>query len=166
MTGSRLDNEQIPLFTFHLPVRLSPVAIKDMAEQAGLANAMFGPVERSEGSIHELMRAEERAVRNAKWLLDLAARREKCRWANLFADPGWYILPDMFIREALGKQTSVSSACLASMSPPTTGLRWVTLLVDRGFIRRTNDPYDHRRVFVHLTTETSGELTDLLSNMR
>lgn len=136
-----------------------------MAERAGLTESIAGLSDRGERSIDELLSAEERAIRNAKWLLDLAKRREKTRWGILFADAGWYILLDLFVREALGKQTSVSSACIASKSPPTTGLRWVTLLVAEGFVRRTNDLNDHRRVLLSLTVETSAELTELLSTV-
>lgn len=156
---------QLPLFTFHLPVRLSPTMIREMAQQAGMADQLDGPGCQSEKFLGEAISAEKRAIQNAKWLLAIAMRREKTRLSNLFADPGWFILLDLFVQESLGKQTSINSACVASMSPPSTGLRWITLLVDRGFIRRKNDPTDNRRVFLTLTKETSKELTDLLSKL-
>jgi hypothetical protein len=71
--------------------------------------------------------------------------------ADLFGEPAWDILLDLFIAQGEGKQVSVSSACIGSASPPTTGLRWLGILADEGLILRENDPADHRRVLVRLT---------------
>lgn len=45
----------------------------------------------------------------------------------------------------------MSSACIGSAAPATTGLRWLGVLADEGLIVRENDPEDHRRVLVRLT---------------
>lgn len=66
-------------------------------------------------------------------------------------EPAWDILLDLFIAQGEGKTVSVSSACIGSASPPTTGLRWLGVLADEGLIVRENDPADHRRVLVRLT---------------
>jgi hypothetical protein len=71
--------------------------------------------------------------------------------ADLFGEPAWDILLDLFIAHGEGKTVSVSSACIGSAAPPTTGLRWLGVLADEGLIVRENDPADHRRVLVRLT---------------
>jgi hypothetical protein len=71
--------------------------------------------------------------------------------AELFGEPAWDILLDLYIAHAEGKQVSVSSACIGSGSPPTTGLRWLTVLADKGLIAREADDRDHRRIMVRLT---------------
>lgn len=71
--------------------------------------------------------------------------------ADLFGEPAWDILLDLFIAQAEGKPVSVSSACIGSASPATTGLRWLGVLADEGLVVRENDPEDHRRVLVRLT---------------
>jgi len=70
---------------------------------------------------------------------------------DLFGEPAWDILLDLFIAQGEDKTVSVSSACIGSASPPTTGLRWLGVLADEGLIVRENDPADHRRVLVRLT---------------
>lgn len=70
---------------------------------------------------------------------------------DLFGEPAWDILLDLFIAQGEGRTVSVSSACIGSASPPTTGLRWLGVLADEGLIVRENDPADHRRVLVRLT---------------
>ncbi len=71
---------------------------------------------------------------------------------DLFGEPAWDILLDLFIAAGEGKSVSVSSACIGSASPPTTGLRWLGVLTDHGLIARENDPEDNRRVIVKLTS--------------
>lgn len=70
---------------------------------------------------------------------------------DLFGEPAWDILLDLYIAQGEGKNVSVSSACIGSAAPATTGLRWLGVLADEGLIQRENDPEDHRRVLVRLT---------------
>lgn len=70
---------------------------------------------------------------------------------DLFGEPAWDILLDLFIAHADGKMVSVSSACIGSAAPATTGLRWLGVLADEGLVLRDNDPEDHRRVMVRLS---------------
>ncbi|MCL9982813.1 MAG: MarR family winged helix-turn-helix transcriptional regulator [Erythrobacter sp.] len=70
---------------------------------------------------------------------------------ELFGEPAWDILLDLYIAQAEGKPVSVSSACIGSAAPPTTGLRWLGVLADEGLVVRENDADDNRRVLVRLT---------------
>ncbi|MEM7688224.1 MAG: winged helix DNA-binding protein [Pseudomonadota bacterium] len=70
---------------------------------------------------------------------------------ELFGEPAWDILLDLYIAQAEDKTVSVSSACIGSASPPTTGLRWLGVLADQGLLEREHDPLDQRRVLVRLT---------------
>lgn len=72
---------------------------------------------------------------------------------DLFADPAWDILLDLFVQKSVGKRVSITSACIASGVPATTGLRWVTLLVDEGLVIREGDEIDRRRAFLRLSKE-------------
>ena len=71
--------------------------------------------------------------------------------AELFGEPAWDILLDLYIAHVEDKAVSVSSACIGSAAPPTTGLRWLGVLADHGLILREHDPEDQRRVLVRLT---------------
>ncbi len=80
-------------------------------------------------------------------------RRRAALFGNdeLFGEPAWDILLDLYIAHAENKAVSVSSACIGSASPPTTGLRWLGVLAENGLILREHDPEDQRRVLVRLT---------------
>ncbi len=70
---------------------------------------------------------------------------------DLFADPAWDMLLDLFAARLEGGNVSVSSLCIASAVPPTTALRWITTLTDAGLVGRQEDPADKRRAFIVLT---------------
>jgi hypothetical protein len=69
----------------------------------------------------------------------------------LLGEPAWDILLDLYIAQAEGYDVSVSSACIGSAAPATTGLRWLGVLQDEGLVQRINDPEDQRRVLVRLS---------------
>jgi hypothetical protein len=62
----------------------------------------------------------------------------------------WAILLDLYANQGK-RRVSVSSASIASGGPPTTGLRWIGLLLDAGLIERIADARDGRRVHLELT---------------
>lgn len=79
--------------------------------------------------------------------------------AELFADPAWDILLDLFISEQRKRPVSITSASIASCVPATTALRWLSLLEARGYLQRAEDDTDKRRAFVRLTDKSRSLLT-------
>lgn len=71
--------------------------------------------------------------------------------AELFADPAWDMLLDLFAAELEGRRVSVSSLCIAAAVPGTTALRWIGSMVDAGLFERYADPADRRRAFISLS---------------
>jgi len=78
--------------------------------------------------------------------------RAKFFKAELFADPAWDMLLDLYRAELDQYRVSVTSLCTASGVPTSTALRWLRALEDGGLITRRQDPLDGRRTFVALTT--------------
>lgn len=70
---------------------------------------------------------------------------------DLFGEPAWDILLDLFIAREAGRQVYVSSACIAADVPATTALRWLAILQQRGLVERCDDMADGRRVYVRLS---------------
>jgi hypothetical protein len=77
--------------------------------------------------------------------------REQFFAAELFADPAWDMLLDLMAARIEGRKVAVSSLCIASAVPATTGLRWIKTLTDEGLFVRVADPHDGRRVFIELS---------------
>lgn len=83
--------------------------------------------------------------------------------ADLFGEPAWDILLDLYIAHGEGKPVSVSSACIGSAAPSTTGLRWLGILVDVGLVLREHDPADQRRVLVRLSDQGKAAMERFLA---
>ncbi len=85
--------------------------------------------------------------------------RERFLPADLFGDPAWDMMLDLFAARLAGERVSVSSLCIAAAVPPTTALRWIGQLTDRGLFQRVDDPADGRRAFIALSDEATRGLT-------
>lgn len=73
---------------------------------------------------------------------------------TLFGEPSWDILLDLYIAALSDKRVSVTSACIASGVPTTTGLRWINILERKGLVERHEDSVDGRRTFLRLTAKS------------
>lgn len=82
--------------------------------------------------------------------------------SDLFADPAWDILLDLFAARLEGQRVAVSSLCIAAAVPATTALRWIKTLTDMGLLVRSADPQDGRRVYIELSTEAAEGLQAFL----
>ncbi len=82
-----------------------------------------------------------------------ASRRKRDRHLdkNLMGEPAWDMMLDLYVRQVDGKQTSITSACIGACAPPTTALRWITVLENRGLLQRYEDAKDGRRANLELT---------------
>lgn len=78
-------------------------------------------------------------------------RRKRFLSDELFGEPAWDLLLDLYANRFEGRQVSMTSACIASGVPPTTALRWIGQLIDSGLLERRDDPADQRRAWVDLT---------------
>lgn len=96
-------------------------------------------------------RGPKELAKAARWYLCARRRREATFGRELFADPCWDIMLDLFASQAEGKRVSVSSACIAANVPATTALRWLTRLEEVGLVKRASDPRDGRRAFIVLS---------------
>jgi DNA-binding MarR family transcriptional regulator len=114
--------------------------------------AMFEPFATK---IETAIPAEAAMVRN---ILKLRRRRESFFDSNLFADPAWDILLDLYAAKLESKKVSVSSLCIAASVPPTTALRWISTMTEDGQLMREHDPDDARRVFIRLSDSTEESL--------
>jgi DNA-binding MarR family transcriptional regulator len=123
-------------------VRDKPIGFR--AAPAGLLQPVVQPARPNAAQIREMIK--------------LRRMRDRFFDAELFADPGWDIMLDLYAAQAEGKQVSVSSLCIAAAVPPTTALRWITNMTEMGLLERKQDPYDARRVFIVLADATLAKL--------
>lgn len=82
-----------------------------------------------------------------------AARRRRAELfpEQLFSDPAWDILLELFALHLEQQRSSVSGVCVASSVPASTALRWIAKLEGDSLVLRTEDPLDARRSWIGLT---------------
>lgn len=95
--------------------------------------------------------------------------REQFLPANLFHDPAWDMLLDLYVAHYRRLDVGVSSLCIAACVPATTALRWIGSMEAAGLFKRSCDPNDRRRIFIALSE--GGRLGmdayfDKLANLR
>jgi DNA-binding MarR family transcriptional regulator len=81
--------------------------------------------------------------------------REQFFPADLFADPAWDMLLDLYAAQLEGQPVAVSSLCIAAAVPATTALRWIKTMTDTGMFERQSDPRDGRRIFIGLSPKAA-----------
>lgn len=97
----------------------------------------------------------------------LAARSSRRRFfdADLFADPAWDILLELYALECEQRRTSISKLCIAAGVPGTTALRWIEKLHSDGMIVREADLHDARRVWVSISTKAFRAMSSYLQEL-
>jgi hypothetical protein len=106
---------------------------------------------------------DEKASKSARAKLvrhEIRRRRKRENFwpADLFADPAWDMLLDLYAAACEDKEVSVSSLCIAAAVPATTALRWIKTLVADGILLRREDQDDRRRIFVGLSDDAFARM--------
>jgi len=80
-------------------------------------------------------------------------RRNRRRFfpAELFGEPAWDLLLDLFRARLEDRMITVTSACLGADVPVSTALRWIGVLEAQGLVERSRNISDSRSTWVRLT---------------
>lgn len=135
------------------------LAVASQIENEYTASVQSAPVGRA--TVQVAVGTDKRA------LFDLAARdygnrRARRRYfpAELFGEPAWDLLLDLFQARLDGKQISVTSACIGADVPLSTALRWIGVLEAEGLVERSRNLNDHRSSWVHLTDRAMAAMSE------
>lgn len=106
----------------------------------------FGPARQPvRRRIETALEIAERALRNRQSRAEFIGTRE------IFGEPAWDMLLDLFIRQTKEEQVSMKTACLQAEAPATTVLRWLKVLEHNGLVGTGQDQADPSRHLIHLT---------------
>jgi len=102
---------------------------------------------------------EDRILGNARTAMRRhILRRQLVGAPELFGDPAWDMLLDLFVHECEGRRLSMSSLCAATALPESSAMRLAQRLCDAGLLRRLPDPSDGRRSFMAIAPEIAHRL--------
>jgi Fic family protein len=96
------------------------------------------------------------------------ARRDRERVFDdeIFADPAWDLLLDLFVRSSRNEQVSISSACHAASVPEATALRYLKALTEKNYVERISHPNDRRSTTLKMTPLGSNLMIEWLEHFR
>lgn len=89
----------------------------------------------------------------ARETYNIRRRRARSLPSDLFGEPTWDILLDLYVATRENRPVPTTSACIGAHVPPTTALRWLRILETRGLVDREEDGRDGRRTFVRLSDQ-------------
>ena len=90
--------------------------------------------------------------------------RKKFIDADLIGEPAWDMLLDLFVQTVAGRRVSVTSLCIASNGPPTTALRYIGELQNRGLLLREKSKFDNRTSYLSLSDDAFRQIGGYLSS--
>ena len=168
--GSQLDRSAalaLALANHNRPLRLADAAsdksaarLRQLSDEVSriastLARLSAGPGAASKPDVKTVGDVPDIAIEDVRSVI--RARRLRSRYfpEDLFADPAWDMLLDLFQAEIAQLRVPVSSLCIAAAVPATTALRWLKSMTAQGVFLRRADPHDGRRVFVELSPHAS-----------
>lgn len=101
----------------------------------------------------------------AKWLLDERDARQSAFAPFKLDDIPWNILLDLYVAGRNHRLVSITSACIAARSPPTTALRSINALEEAGLVKRSADQFDGRRVYLRLSAYAEVHIAEYLEKL-
>lgn len=111
---------------------------------------------------YETPRLTYGGVAPVELVANLRARRNALFGADLFGEPGWDMLLELYRAKIESRRLSIKSLAIASGAPATTAGRYITMLIDGGLAERTDDPGDGRRALIAITRKGFTKMDELL----
>lgn len=80
---------------------------------------------------------------------------------DIFSEPAWDLILDLYIAFLEGRKVSTKSACIGASSPTATALRKIQELEAAGLIYRVDDLHDKRLKWIALSKEAIWAMNHL-----
>lgn len=150
-----------PGFSASLSAAKAPHAALSISDRSDLY-----PCKKSgRGNIVQPTSFPKERARVARDTIRQRRKRDEYFPSELFADPGWDIMLDLYAAHYEGEAVSVSSLCIAASVPQTTALRWINMMTNDGWLVRRDDPTDRRRTYLKLSDEGRSRLDGYFDNL-
>lgn len=108
--------------------------------------------------------AVSRTEQQIEWLLRLRRERSEMLGQDLFADPAWDILLQLFAAKLRGRTMKLTD--LVTDAPPTTLARWAAVLEERGLVFGHLDPLIPSDLRIELSARGAVKMSKLLHSLR
>jgi hypothetical protein len=129
-----------------------------------LASEKHQPLKKSQPSLVDEVDMHAANVGLAARVFTARRDRVKIFGADLFADPAYDILLDMFIVSERQQGATIGSVCQAAYVPKGTALRYIKVLMEKGYIDRVPHPHDKRSSILTLTPLATNLMNNWLTH--
>jgi hypothetical protein len=89
--------------------------------------------------------------------------RDRVFGRELFPNPAWNILVELFIAAEEGRNVTIKSACVAAGVPQSTALRHIAHLIEVRLTARAQHPSDARSAYLRLTERGRAKMVSYIS---
>lgn len=94
-------------------------------------------------------------------ILSFRQARTEVFGPNLFSDPAWDVLLELYGAELGGRSVSLHDLAIASDTPQSATARWIGELGERGLVDTRRDSMDSVTLWISLTPEGSSRMRRL-----
>jgi len=116
--------------------------------------------------VHALERDGDIGLFVAEDLYNQRQRRREFFGEELFGEPAWDMLLDLYTAEKRNDRVCVTAACIGANCSGTTGFRRLQQLEEHGLLVREADPKDANRSFVRLSEKDHVQMANYLWSTR
>lgn len=92
--------------------------------------------------------------------------REAAMGRELFSDPAWDILLELFAARLGCRRMTVDELARSIDMPRSTTARWIEVLSDRGLVTTVSDFGDRAKLWIELTAHGDATMTRLVDHWR
>lgn len=144
---------------------LQAVSIQ-LEEASNKVSALLARIEKDSGAedakessdVKPLGDFQHLTIASINAIIEARKLREDAFSADMFFDPAWDIILFLMRAKLRNEQMTITRLCQDTPIPYTTVLRWVSDLERRGYILKSNDPLDGRRIFLALSPKAVASL--------
>lgn len=80
---------------------------------------------------------------------------------DLFSDPAWDIILELYAAKLGARATLASDLCRATDAPASTTMRWIAVLENRGLVTTEATATEPAKLFVNLTADGASRMEHL-----
>ena len=89
--------------------------------------------------------------------------RDRVFGRDLFPNPAWNILIELFVAAEEGRNVTIKSACVAAGVPQSTALRHIAHLIEVRLAARAQHPSDARSAYLKLTDRGRAKMVAVIT---
>ncbi|WP_054120054.1 hypothetical protein [Porphyrobacter sp. AAP60] len=137
---------------------MDAVDVKKLSEQLDAVHSLLDEIRVTSGcaslgsALEPAQKPSQSALQTAQRVYHERRSRVDFLGNNeIFGEPAWDMLLNIFIRQSTSEMVSFESADINKVSPKPTAVRWLRVLEQSGLIRWERDADDNDRHLIYLT---------------